>query len=339
MPRLLTPLLAAALCLLAVTFAAPAPASAQSPKLAEQDISLLYTQTTSHGTMEPTACTCKGRRVLTLHGVSAQMVWFSDRPARKSGQLSTRLFAREWAGFGFRADPPNAALSLLGADRRSDTVVVELLSRPRYDRAKRTMRYVLRVLPEASGNLAGFEAGRDARVARRFRAASLFIDDASAPVVSGCVLAPGTSCAGAELVGEQLSNAQLAGADLAGADLRDAHMQEAGLSGADLTGANLSGAWMFQVDMSGADLTGADLSDAYLAAANLTRANLTNANLSGVMADWAHLAYSVFTGADLTYADFTDADFGSSKYNSLYGAGVRCNTTMPAGWVDTVHCK
>jgi hypothetical protein len=92
--------------------------------------------------------------------------------------LSAAAFARRWVNFGFAADHPNAALTLLDAENKADTLVVELLIRPRYDRRRRTMRYVVRQLGHATGLLSDFEAGRDRHIAGHFGAASLFIDDA-----------------------------------------------------------------------------------------------------------------------------------------------------------------
>jgi hypothetical protein len=172
MSRLLTSLLAAAGC--ALTFAAPATA-----RQAEVPVSLLFTQSAAHGSLEPTACRCEGRRVLTLRAIAPQMVWFQDRPARHAGQVPAVSLARHWAELGFSADAPNAALTLLGGPDGADTVVVELLGRPRYDRAHHTMRSVVRLLhAKASGGLAGFRARQDARIPQRFGSASLFIDAA-----------------------------------------------------------------------------------------------------------------------------------------------------------------
>ncbi len=66
----------------------------------------------------------KPRFKLTLRKVNPQVVWFSDRPARQSGHIPVGGFARSWEGFGFVEDPPNAALTLLHADDRGDTVVM-----------------------------------------------------------------------------------------------------------------------------------------------------------------------------------------------------------------------
>lgn len=128
---------------------------------------------------------------LTLRGVAAQVVWFEHRPQRHAGHLPAREFAHQWMAFGFRADPPNAALTLLGGRDPADTVVVELVVRPRYDRKRRTMRYVVRLLPKASGKLADFQADLDARVPRGFGAASLLIDTAVARELPSRWLGPG----------------------------------------------------------------------------------------------------------------------------------------------------
>ena len=78
-------------------------APAQQPQ--EQEISLLFAQTANRGTMKP----IKGptpRFNLKLFGVNPQVVWFSDRPARQSGQMAVPDFTRSWPGFGFVDDPP-----------------------------------------------------------------------------------------------------------------------------------------------------------------------------------------------------------------------------------------
>ena len=103
--------------------ACPDRIGAEQPQ--EQEIGLLFAQTANRGTMKP----IKGptpRFSLKLFGVNPQVVWFSDRPARQSGQIAVPDFTRSWPGFGFVDDPPNAALTLLDAGNRHDTLVVEL---------------------------------------------------------------------------------------------------------------------------------------------------------------------------------------------------------------------
>jgi len=78
----------------------------------------LYTMSSKSGTFE------NGR--LTLKNVPL-VVYFSDRPARISGQLSIQVFAQGWdtGSDNFQNDPPNATLSILGKDGNTN-IVLEL---------------------------------------------------------------------------------------------------------------------------------------------------------------------------------------------------------------------
>jgi len=65
---------------------------------------------------------------LTLNGVP-NVLYFSDRPARKAGHISLANFVEMWdkGDDAFKADPPNATLSVLKKDGAKN-VVVELIS-------------------------------------------------------------------------------------------------------------------------------------------------------------------------------------------------------------------
>ncbi len=66
---------------------------------------------------------------LTLNGVP-NVIYFSDRPARKAGHLSLEKFVESWnkeSSDSFKADPPNAVLSIL-SDKGNLNVVVEILN-------------------------------------------------------------------------------------------------------------------------------------------------------------------------------------------------------------------
>ncbi len=65
---------------------------------------------------------------LTLNGVP-NVLYFSDRPARKVGHISLEKFVESWnkGSESFKADPPNATLSLSTKDGAKN-VVVELMS-------------------------------------------------------------------------------------------------------------------------------------------------------------------------------------------------------------------
>jgi hypothetical protein len=66
---------------------------------------------------------------LTLHSLAPTTLFFSDRPDRVTGHVTSQEFVGSW-GKGrdsFASDPPNAALSIFHPDGVSD-VVVELKS-------------------------------------------------------------------------------------------------------------------------------------------------------------------------------------------------------------------
>ena len=63
---------------------------------------------------------------LTLNGIAPTTLYFSDRPNRITGHISTDEFFDTW-GEGddsFASDPPNAVLSIFSEDEVNDVVVV-----------------------------------------------------------------------------------------------------------------------------------------------------------------------------------------------------------------------
>ncbi|WP_199252651.1 hypothetical protein [Chachezhania sediminis] len=72
-------------------------------------------------------------RQLTLRGVSPVTLFFSDRPDRIAGNMTTADFVPFWGqgSDSFLVDPPNADLSVLEDGRLVQTVVT--LSAPRLD--------------------------------------------------------------------------------------------------------------------------------------------------------------------------------------------------------------
>src|SRR3954454_25197131 len=156
--------------------AAPVREKHPSPVAKSEPVSVLFSQSATGGTLEPAG---KNRRVLTLTGVGRQTIWFQDRPGRAAGQQSTPAFVRSWAKLGFAADSPNAALTLLDGADDADTLIVDLVSRPRYDATRDTISYTVRVLDSAPNGLRTFHADR--AIPRRFHGASLFIDSGNAP--------------------------------------------------------------------------------------------------------------------------------------------------------------
>ena len=85
-----------------------------------EDIEALFAQTAREMTHE-------GDKV-TFHHLSPATLYFSDRPQRVVGHLSTQQFVDEW-GKGensFADDPPNAVISFVevGDETPEDAIVV-----------------------------------------------------------------------------------------------------------------------------------------------------------------------------------------------------------------------
>jgi hypothetical protein len=70
---------------------------------------------------------------ITLHGVSATTLWFSDRPYRLTGHTPTEEFVSQWGqgSDNFAENPPNALLSIFEDDSVNDVVLV--LTDPQLD--------------------------------------------------------------------------------------------------------------------------------------------------------------------------------------------------------------
>ena len=133
----------------------------------------LFVQVADSGSLVPREGAA-GQYVLTLNGVAPQTVYFSDRPARVAGYVTTESFLK---GLGFSdKNPPNAAVEVAQAAEDEDTIVVEL-RHPVYDAAKATLQYDVTIMADAKGGLAYYDKKRDNKLPRAFSNVSLFIDD------------------------------------------------------------------------------------------------------------------------------------------------------------------
>jgi len=85
--------------------------------------------------------------ILTLRGVTPSTLYFSDRPERVTGHMTTADFVDLWAigDNSFESDPPNAVLAFLepGGDVPDDVVIV--LKEPNLDGAG-NLSYTIEVL-------------------------------------------------------------------------------------------------------------------------------------------------------------------------------------------------
>ena len=71
----------------------------------DEPVSLLFVQSSGGATLSGST--------LTLTGVSPQTIWFTDRPYRDSGEMTTADFVSKWGSGAdsFADDPPNAGFS------------------------------------------------------------------------------------------------------------------------------------------------------------------------------------------------------------------------------------
>ena len=70
---------------------------------------------------------------ITLHGIGSDTRWFSDRPYRMTGTVTTQVFVSEWSrgADNFAENPPNAVVAMNNEDGVDELVVV--LEDPRLD--------------------------------------------------------------------------------------------------------------------------------------------------------------------------------------------------------------
>ncbi len=98
-----------------------AAANQMEPVTDVKEIQALYVQT-AHGMSYD-----NGK--LTLHTIAPTTMFFSDRPDRVTGHISSEEFVATWdvGEDSFASNPPNAALSIFHEDGVSD-IVVELMN-------------------------------------------------------------------------------------------------------------------------------------------------------------------------------------------------------------------
>lgn len=112
---------------LAATAAIAAAAPHSAAQAAEENADFLFVQTSKSMAFDPATMT------LTLKDVSPTTLFFSDRPERIAGNMTTVAFLPFWSDGtdSFLSDPPNADISVLEGETLRQSVVV--LMDPRLD--------------------------------------------------------------------------------------------------------------------------------------------------------------------------------------------------------------
>ncbi len=97
-------------------------------------------------------------KVLTLTGVAPAITFFADRPNRLAGHLTPAQFADIWnaTADSFKNDPPNAAVSVLGAPGGPAVVELTRLAAVTGDTMSFEVRVLDGTLPEQAGPVSLF---------------------------------------------------------------------------------------------------------------------------------------------------------------------------------------
>lgn len=141
---------------LAIALCAALLAPAAAPALAEEEVEvrILFVQSAGGFAADPAAGT------LRLVDVSAQTVYFSDRPNRLAGHIPMDAYLLEWTRgpHSFGEDPPNAKLSIYAGEAAGNTLVVVELTDPVIDGDDLLYGYTLLdgEMPAAGGPTAVF---------------------------------------------------------------------------------------------------------------------------------------------------------------------------------------
>jgi hypothetical protein len=96
-------------------------------------------------------------KTLRLVNLSPQTIWFSDRPVRQAGHVTTQAYLQEWTSAAgpnnFSKDPPNATLSVYQPGRGDNTLTVVEISDPKVEGKDLVYTYKLieGQMPKAGG--------------------------------------------------------------------------------------------------------------------------------------------------------------------------------------------
>lgn len=111
------------------------------PLPTKKNAQFLFTQTAPSASIVPLQE--KGWYTLTLNNVNPDVLWFSDRPNRLSGDLTMTDFIKYWKDpsdkKNFVKDHPNA--DMIGVSGDTKVRGVFMLSKPVYDPQQKTLTY------------------------------------------------------------------------------------------------------------------------------------------------------------------------------------------------------
>jgi hypothetical protein len=109
------------------------------------------------------------------------VLWFTDRPIRRSGFQGIARFVDAWPAI-FRGAPPNAALLLPSRPAGASPIAVEL-TKPRYNRGSGVASFTLRPEAATTHDMGAWLARLEPTEKTRTGRIVLFVDDGGGPLV------------------------------------------------------------------------------------------------------------------------------------------------------------
>jgi hypothetical protein len=167
-------LIAAVAGLIGTTMPAPAQDAIQAP--GQKHIGTKSDMVPSLAVLNSEGASLKDGK-LAMTGISPNAIVFADRPVRSAGHVLTSHFIQQWdeGNDSFAKDPPNATISVLGADGKSVEDAVVVLKAPKLE--GETLTFEVAVL---EGELKGADGP-----------ASLFVDWFAARTAAGGAIVHG----------------------------------------------------------------------------------------------------------------------------------------------------
>ena len=150
-------------------------------------VEMLFVQTAQSGTFRPIGIDQSPRYRVEFKGVAPITSYFSDKPIRLAGSMTTPEFM---ALDKFTQHPTHAAIVLMDHNNSNEDVIMGILSNASYDAHAQTLGYDIFLLSSPpTSNLNRWPGMIDMQLARNFGRVSIFIEDES-----GCAVLETDAC-------------------------------------------------------------------------------------------------------------------------------------------------
>ena len=108
-------------------------------------VSLLFVQMATSGTFTET----DDGHLLVLEGINEQTIYYSDRPNRVAGHMSTDELVKKWTSGddSFESNPPNTVMAIVEPDGTQNAITIAL-TKPVYDLEAMQMQYSVYIIAD-----------------------------------------------------------------------------------------------------------------------------------------------------------------------------------------------